>query len=191
MHGALPETLTSATGCGGEQRLFWLAKDLDLDTIGNSVRKLGAALDVRASGGQIVVAPSVHRSGRPYRWLNRVGLASLPEWLYELIAERPRRLEHWPPAVRPHPARLRRYGEAALARGSSLVASAKSGTRNATLFREAVSLAELAAGEVIDEHRVWRELARAARRVGLRSFEIRLTLTSAFRRGLLRPRLPR
>ncbi len=190
-HGALPETLTSATGGGGEQRLFRLAKDLDLEAIGNSVRKLGAGLDVRASGGQIVVAPSLHRTGRRYRWRLRVGLAALPEWLYELLADRPRRVEAWPPVVRPHPDRLRRYGEAALARGSWLVASTSSGTRNATLFREAVSLAELVAGEVLDKNRVWRELTAAARRVGLRAFEIRMTLASAFRRGLRSPRWPR
>jgi hypothetical protein len=187
----LPETLTSATGGGGEQRLFRLAEHLDLNAIGNSVRKLGTGLDVRASDGQIVVAPSVHRSGRRYRWLNRLALAALPEWLYELLAEHPRRVEAWPPAVRPHPDRLRRYGAAALARGLSLVASAKSGTRNATLFREAVSLAELVAGEVLDEDRVRRALAAAARQAGLRSFEIRMTLASAFRRGVRNPRWPR
>jgi len=190
-HGAFPETLTSATGGGGEQRLFRLPEHLDLGAIGNSVRKLGGGLDVRASGGQIVVAPSVHRSGRRYRWLSRLPLASLPEWLYELLAERPHRVDNWPSAVRPGPDRLRRYGEAALARGSALVALAKSGSRNATLFREAVSLAELVAGEVLEERRVWRELVLAARRTGLRSFEIRLTLASAFRRGSTRPRLPR
>jgi hypothetical protein len=190
-HGALPETLTSATGGGGEQRLFRLAEGLDLATIGNSVRKLGAGLDVRASGGQIVVAPSVHRSGRRYRWRIRVGLALLPEWLYGLLAERQRRVDAWPPAVRPDPGRLRRYGEAALARGASVIASTKSGMRNATLFREAVSLAELVAGDVLDEEHVWCELASAARQAGLRSFEIRMTLASAFRRGLRRPRLPR
>jgi hypothetical protein len=63
--------------------------------------------------------------------------------------------------------------------------------RNATLFREAVSLAELVAGEVLAEQRVWRELAAAARHAGLGSLEIRLTLESAFRRGRRRPRLPR
>jgi hypothetical protein len=74
---------------------------------------------------------------------------------------------------------------------SAAVASAKSGIHNATLFREAVALAELVAGEVLEERRVWRELAAAARRAGLRSFEIQLTLASAFRRGLRHPRQPR
>jgi hypothetical protein len=183
-HGALPATLTSATGGGGEQRLFRLADGLDLGAIGNSVRRLGDGLDVRASGGQIVVAPSVHRSGRRYRWSIRVGLAVLPEWLYSLLAERQRRVDVWPPAVRPEPGRLRRYGEAALVRGISAIASARSGTRNATLFREAVALAELVAGGSLDEQRVRRQLTAAAHQVGLRPFEIRMTLASAFLRGL-------
>lgn len=190
-NGRLPETLTSATGGGGEQRLFRVADHLELCAIGNSVRKLGAGLDVRASGGQIVVAPSLHRSGRRYRWLHRAEVAALPPWLYELLAESPREAEATFPAVRPHPERLRRYGDAALARGASIIAAAASGTRNATLFREAVSLAELIAAEVLDERRVWRELLIAGRHAGLRGFEIHRTLASAFRRGLLHPRLPR
>src|SRR5262249_48638748 len=150
-----------------------------------------AGLDVRANGGQIVVAPSLHRSGRRYCWLIRAEMAELPGWLYELLAQPRRRPEPWPPAMRPRPDRLRRYSEAALARGAASVASAKSGTRNATLFREAVSLAELVAGEALEEQTVRRELASAARRAGLRSFEIRATLSSAFRRGLRRPRVKR
>jgi len=86
-HESLPLTLTSETGGGGEQRLFVLPLELDLDAIGNSVRKLGAGLDVRASGGQIVVAPSMHRSGRRYRWAVRVAMAPLPPWLYGLLAD--------------------------------------------------------------------------------------------------------
>jgi hypothetical protein len=73
----------------------------------------------REPSGQIVVAPSLHRSGRPYRWMNRMELAALPEWLNELLADQPRDVEAPPPMTRPHPNRLRRYGEAALARGSS------------------------------------------------------------------------
>ena len=35
-HGALPDTLTSAAGGGGEQLLFYLGVELDLESIGNS-----------------------------------------------------------------------------------------------------------------------------------------------------------
>jgi hypothetical protein len=92
---------------------------------------------------------------------------------------------------RPDAERLRRYGEAALEQGTVTVANAEKGARNATLFREAVSLAELVGAEVLSQERVWRDLTRAARSAGLRSFEIRVALASAFRRGLRRPRLPR
>src|SRR5262249_36619362 len=160
-------------GGGGEQRLFVLPAGLDLDATGNSVRKLGAGLDVRASGGQIVVAPSVHRSGARYRWNLRAAIAPLPGWLYELLADPPRVSKNRLPPVRPDAERLRRYGEAALEQASLTVTAATKGTRNATLFREAVSLAELVAGDVLSEEYVWRELTRAARSAGLRSFEIR------------------
>lgn len=92
---------------------------------------------------------------------------------------------------RPDAERLHRYGEAALEQGSLNLATAAKGERNATLFREAVSLAELVGAEVLPEERVWREVTCAARSAGLRSFEIRVTLASAFRRGLGRPRLPK
>jgi len=168
-----------------------LPDEFALDAIGNSVRKLGAGLDVRASGGQIVVAPSLHRSGRRYRWIIRVGMAPLPSWLYELLAEPPHEPKNLSSRARPDAERLRRYGEAAVEQAALTVANAAAGARNATLFREAVSLAELVAAEVLSEERVWRELTRAARDAGLRSFEIRVTLASAFRRGLRRPRWPR
>jgi len=118
-------------------------------------------------------------------------MAPLLDWLYALLAEpRPRPIDDRP-LVRPSAERLRRYGEAALEQASLTVATAAKGARNATLFREAVSLAELVGAEVLSEERVRRELTRAARGVGLRSFEIRITLASAFRRGLQRPRWPR
>jgi len=171
--------------------MFVLPENLDVDAIGNSVRKLGAGLDIRASGGQIVVAPSFHRSGRRYRWSVRVAMVQLPSWIYELLAEPAHEFRNSLPRVRPDAERLRRYGEAALEHGSLSIANAAKGERNATLFREAVSLAELVGAEVLPQERVWHELTRAARSAGLGSFETRTTLASAFRRGLPRPRWPR
>src|SRR5262249_41856873 len=113
-HEALPVTWTSATGGGGEQRLFVLPNELALDAISNSVRKLGAGLDVRASSGQIVVAPSLHRSGRLYRWAVRVAMAHLPSWMYALLADLPHASENLSSRARPDAERLSRYGEAAL-----------------------------------------------------------------------------
>ena len=118
-------------------------------------------------------------------------MAYLPSWLYELLAEPPHESKIISPRARPDAERVRRYGDAALEQATLTVANAPAGARNATLFREAVSLAELVGAEVLREELVWRELMTAAKSAGLRSFEIRVTLASAFRRGLARPRLPR
>src|SRR5262249_11525309 len=68
------------------------------------------------------------------------------------------------------------------------IANAEPSTRNATLFREAVALAELVAARALGEGLAPEELQAAAGSAGLRHREIRLTLASAFRRRNARPR---
>jgi len=63
-HGALPPTLTARTGRGGWHLIFRVREGV---TIKNRVR-LAPGIDVRSTGGQIVAAPSMHRSGNRYRW---------------------------------------------------------------------------------------------------------------------------
>ena len=76
----LPNTLSQTTGSGGEQYLFWSAGEVRNDT----ESKLGPGLDVRGSGGYIIVPPSIHVKGG-YRWNNwPLGPASMPEWLETL-----------------------------------------------------------------------------------------------------------
>jgi hypothetical protein len=83
--------------------------------LGNTAGRLGRGIDTRGAGGYIVVAPSVHPSGRRYRWLgpdedsptpgNGNGVlgpfsrqqwhlprtpAPAPGWLVGLLAEPPR-----------------------------------------------------------------------------------------------------
>ena len=92
MHGRLPPTVTQRTGSGGEHRLFFCPDHLDVGRLGNRVRVAGGAggahdgLDVRAEGGLIVVAPSTHRSGRPYQWTAGGEVAALPGALFSLLA---------------------------------------------------------------------------------------------------------
>jgi hypothetical protein len=64
--GKLPPTLTASTGKG----LHYVYKlRPDARTPKNRV-KLAAGVDVRSEGGQIVVAPSRHFSGRRYQWID-------------------------------------------------------------------------------------------------------------------------
>jgi hypothetical protein len=84
-HGPLPATLEGTTGGGGVH--IWLRAP---GRVRNSAGLLGPGLDVRGSGGYVVVAPSVHPSGGRYEW--RAGtraLAPAPSWLLQLLTQRP------------------------------------------------------------------------------------------------------
>lgn len=82
-HGDLPETLEARTGGDGHHIIFAYPHG---SNIRNS-KRLGAGIDVRGEGGYIVVAPSIHASGKTYQWLNDNKPASAPEWLLKLLAE--------------------------------------------------------------------------------------------------------
>lgn len=75
-HGE-PQTLTAKTGSGGFHLLF--AYNSALKTATNV---LGKGIDCRNDGGYVVAAPSRHRSGGVYSWMNEgESLAVLPAHL--------------------------------------------------------------------------------------------------------------
>lgn len=85
-HGALPDTVRSVTGGGGEH-IYLLHPGGD---IRNSAGALGAGLDVRARGGYVVAPPSLHESGRAYAWdraPDEIGFALPSETLATLIRD--------------------------------------------------------------------------------------------------------
>jgi hypothetical protein len=89
VHGELAPTWCVETGGGG----FHLWFRLDGGRLRNSAGRLGPGLDVRANGGYVVVPPSRHRSGVPYRWAagwhpTRVDLTPAPAWLLGLLTDR-------------------------------------------------------------------------------------------------------
>lgn len=65
----LDPTLTAKTG-GGGLHLFY---ELDRP-VSSRVRAL-EGIDIRADGGFVVLPPSIHKSGKRYRWLEPQGLA--------------------------------------------------------------------------------------------------------------------
>ena len=79
-HAVLPDTPTAITGGGGHHKFFRATAHL-----GNAVGAL-PGLDVRTTGGLVVLPPSTHASGREYAWeadrsLDEVELAPMPDWL--------------------------------------------------------------------------------------------------------------
>lgn len=72
-----PETLMAQTGSGGLHAFF--AYNAVLKTSSNT---LGAGVDVRNDGGYVVAAPSRHKSGGTYAWVDAdVACAPLPAHL--------------------------------------------------------------------------------------------------------------
>jgi putative DNA primase/helicase len=77
---AMPPTMEVNTGAG----LHFYYK-YDADDIRNSVSKIAKGIDVRGAGGQVVSAPSLHRSGRRYMPANNLKPAPLPECLRQAM----------------------------------------------------------------------------------------------------------
>jgi hypothetical protein len=81
----LPTTWTVETGSGG--RHFYFRFDDCCKSLKNAV-KFAGSLDVRATGGYVLLPPSLHRTGNRYRWLvspNDGELARLPDWRLALM----------------------------------------------------------------------------------------------------------
>lgn len=88
-YGKLPYTTESLTGGGGRHLFFKYPAGV---TVRNSVGKLGPGIDVRSDGGQVVLPPSIHKSGNAYEWeasSHPVDLEPrpLPQWLVDLVSE--------------------------------------------------------------------------------------------------------
>ncbi len=79
-HGALPDTVESVTGGGGRHIYFTHPGHECRNRVG-----VAPGIDLRGDGGCIIVPPSVHPSGKQYRWKpghgpGHVELAPLPVW---------------------------------------------------------------------------------------------------------------
>jgi hypothetical protein len=96
-HGALPATAMAETGGGGRHYYFAAS----LPGLRNRAA-LWPGVDLRAEGGVIVAPPSVHPSGRRYRWLADpadVEPAPMPQWLVDAAldtsARKGHKLSYW------------------------------------------------------------------------------------------------
>jgi hypothetical protein len=79
-HGALPPTVTVATGCG--RHLYFR---IGAYAVQNSTGKLGEGLDIRADGGYVLAPPSRHPSGQSYAWIGAQEVAAAPPWLVKRL----------------------------------------------------------------------------------------------------------
>lgn len=84
-HGKLPLTPDSRSGSGnGRHRIFRTTRP-----IRNTASQVAPGVDIRGEGGQIIAAPSIHKTGNFYQWAEgcapwECDIADAPEWLEDL-----------------------------------------------------------------------------------------------------------
>jgi len=163
--GPLSSGPLARTGGGGWHLLF-------APTGHGSPKRVLPGVDWRGRGGYVLVAPSMHPSGRRYRWVRPLTL-TLPEAPAALRAllTPPR-----PPALRPPGPTVATvgggYGPAALAAECARVGATPPGGkgrkgRNDALNRAAFKLGQLVGAGVLDAAVVLAELLDAAAAAGL------------------------
>ena len=186
--GPLPETAGSTSGRG--RHLFYeIPAEIDLTRLVN-VTGVGGELgvDVKREGGQVVVAPSLHNSGKRYKWTRVGAIATLPmQWALQLVKapDVPKWVGEFTPqtmnADKKARNRAEKYLEKAVIGESAALAGCGEGVRNSTLYRSAFKMFGYCASLYLGGR--WQyvhdQLLGAARACGLPEREARRTLESA------------
>jgi hypothetical protein len=180
-----PRTLSQVTPSGGVHYLYE-ARDWKLrNTAGKlpGIPDRTPGIDLRASGGYIVVTPSETDKGA-YEWLSNWmdEPAPSPDWL------RPGRKESANLELLLDTPTAPKYAEAALVAECEKVSRAAPGTRNHQLNESAFRLGTLVATGVLTPETVVSNLLAASHQAGLGEREIRNTIKSGLNAGLARPR---
>jgi putative DNA primase/helicase len=190
VHGPLPPTLTANTGGGGRHHFWSLPEGR---TIKNKVGLRGTdgtrvlGLDVRSVGGYVVLAPSLHVSGRRYGWAtSNQPPVPAPDWLLDLVDPPVKSRPVSPPVKRRDGAN--RYGQGALDKACGRILAATEGERHVVLYREAAAIGELVAGGAIEEAEAVAAMVRAGTAAGKPENEVMRTVRDALDKGAASPR---
>jgi hypothetical protein len=157
--GALPITPIQRTS-KGKHIFFAMQEGQELRNTAGRI----AGIDTRGKGGYIMVAPSIHPSGKHYEWersLLDYPPQPAPEWLIAAL---------YPPPKPPQPyalCKLRddsngsRYGLKALENQCNIIAHAPAGTQNPTLNKCAFIIGRLVGGGEINPRYAFAQVVRA------------------------------
>jgi hypothetical protein len=166
------ETLISRTGRGG-MHIFYRAGAAE---VRNSASKVVQGVDIRGSGGFVVIPPSLHDNGSRYEWLTGHEPAPIPERMVEVFNYREEKVQVDTPGSISH----ERWGLAALAAGAHDIEQSPPGQRNNELNAVAYRIFGIVKGGHLDHDTARARLVRAGLHVGLASDEVERTLLSAW-----------
>lgn len=167
-------TLRAATPSGGEHWYY-----TSLRPVKNGVKVFDGILDIRGEGGFVVVPPSLHVSGKRYRWIDEGDVTAPPAWVQRLLVTPKPKVERtlmaWPME---DPEEEGVLWEDLMDALMQELMDAPKGGRNQTLFRTACSVTEMICSGGLVRSRL-QDVAYAARRAGLSDGEIKRTISSA------------
>lgn len=181
-HGTFTETLCAETGGGGLHLFFALPAGVEV----RNRAGIEPGVDVRGTGGYVVLPPSGHPSGRDYAWLDEsMPIVEAPAWLLDLVVKPKREAAPGPALVsaaaapRSEPIRnYPAYARGALRDAVAKIQGAASGTGNIILNEEAYSLREFVDDGWLQRSDVESELQLAAESRGTPAGEARKTIAS-------------
>jgi hypothetical protein len=96
--------LEARSGSGTGRHLFY-AWDSRCEVLLNWSKADGSPIDIRANGGNIIVAPSLHKSGKRYEWLSSFDSepGPMPQWLIDHLLANAAPKETCKPQASPRP----------------------------------------------------------------------------------------
>jgi hypothetical protein len=181
-HEPLPPTATAKTAGGGEHRYFKHVPGV------RNRGKLGKGLDVRGSGGFVIMPGSITAEGNEYIWLDYDGeglppLADAPQWLLDLVL---------PPPAAATPATHYNYEagenaayvERAVEQELNQLATASQGGRGEQVNKSAFSLGTLVGAGALDRREAEAGLFDAAYANGVVAKDGEKEIRAKIRRGL-------
>lgn len=185
-------TVTAITGGGGNHLFYRLEQN---DCFGNTSKNLPVGIDIRGHGGYVIVAPSLHASGRCYAWELEyspweMAPAAIPPALRALLEARQERRQAvlFDTSPKFNGAGASVYGESALLAECQRVALAMQGQRNNTLNTAAFAVGQLIAGGELEHGYALGRLLQAAQQSGLAIAEAERTADSGLSAGMEHPR---
>lgn len=182
----LPPTVAATTGKGFHYYFYTTA------IVGNTANRLGAHIDTRGEGGQVVYPGSVHPETQAvYAWLPghspaEMDVAILPQTILDRLQSE--KTKPSPPQQNTKSSLNMKYALAALEYECDTVRQAAEGQRNDTLNKAAFSVGTLIAAGHLEENIAIESLAAAAHGCGLSTGEAKATIESGLHSGKQHPR---
>tara|TARA_R110000868_G_scaffold33841_7_gene122538 strand:- start:3711 stop:5981 length:2271 start_codon:yes stop_codon:yes gene_type:complete len=184
----LVPTRTHKTQSGGLHLIFSLP---DGTEVRNSASKIAPGVDVRGTGGYVIVPPSPG-----YAIADDTDIAEMPEWLYRECLKEPARLSSPPPrsmAPRSTDNGGTAYGLAGLDAECDAIRTAIDGTKHEALNRAAYAIGGLVSAGELDHGTAYGALSAALEAIRHQCKDFRAackTLDRAFHEGIGTPRQP-